>query len=773
MVMELKDLLRGLHLKERQSVAWTGPVRLAQLWECRRETHSKERQSVASQIGLLSGSQSDDGSCALISWTDTDNYSDNDNNSTFEDCISLQTIPHSNTSFWYGGPELFDSHFASSTTHGSSFPMQPFQSSDIFASETRLGGVLDAIWYNSNGWSISVPSSSIVSKVVEGDLINVPLWASFRDSSAKYRNSSLCFRASYRNFSSSSSSSRSSSVGSSSGSSSNSSPCHHDEQENISSGRPLTRCHAPARLQYKICKQSDIASMWEKTLKDIPYEPSSPNDSALESPIWSTWAEYKVFINQFAVLDYAKHILDSGYPHSVLEIDDRWSSTYGDFTFDPIKFPNPREMVQQLHEWNFSVMVWITPFCDKEATVYQEGLENHYFVLKKKKKDDGDDGTQARTAYPVQWWENNRTGSAVLDVTNPAAVEWFKSRLRHVQRSLGIDGFKLDAGETVYIPPLSDPTAWYFDRAVFSNDTQPLEYTRLYASIANDLGGFTEVRAAWRTQQHRNFVRMMDLDSVWGYKDGIASIIPRVLLFGTLGFRYVLPDMVGGNGYGARGDLLFRGMPTAELYIRWIQCNLLLPMQLSIPPWRYENSSSIDHDPLLYAQLLEAVRTVFQLRESLMVFYRMAVREAASSSSSGALPMARPLWHADPLNPDSWKVEDQYMVGSMVVVAPILQRNSTSRTVFLPPGSWVSCSHYHNNNNNNDSYYTNVYTTSTSATVLSWKRLVSGINHHDRHEDDVLEVVDVEVIEGPKTFLLTDISLTSPTPCFLKLLKMD
>ena len=687
-----------------------------------------ERDSL---IGLLSASPADDGSCTFISWTgqqsvDKERY-------TFEDCISLKTIPHSNESFWYGGPELFDSHFVSSSGLGSSFPMQPFQSSDIFASETRLGGVLDAIWYNSNGWSISVPSSSILSQDRD-DLIHVPLWTSFRDSSSKYRNSSLCFRASYQNFSK---------------------PCHHKQD---------SRASCPvAHLQYKICKQSDIGQMWEKTVQDIPYEPLSPNDSALESPIWSTWAEYKVFINQSAVLDFAQHIIDNNYPHSVLEIDDRWSVTYGDFTFDPIKFPNPQEMIQQLHRWNFSVMLWITPFCDVAATVYEEGLENHFFVLK-----DTGQKIEIPTAYPVKWWQNNSTGSAVLDVTNPAAVEWFKNRLRDVQKSLGVDGFKLDAGETVYIPPLSDPTALYFDRTVFQNNTQPLEYTRLYASIANNLGGFTEVRAAWRTQQHRNYVRIMDLDSVWGYKNGIASIIPRVLLFGTLGYRYVLPDMIGGNGYGARGDLLFRGMPTAELYIRWIQCNLLLPMQLSIPPWRYGNSGN---DPLLYAQVIDAVRTVFQLRESLMEFYRTAVREAIGSSGHG-LPIARPMWFADPRNPDSWKVEDQYMIGSMVVVAPILQRNGTSRTVFLPPGRWIPCSHYYSSKGKDT--HSNAYMTGNNA--LSWKDLLSGVHGNGSDSKDGVEMklsMVVAVVEGPRTFLLTNVSLTSPTPCFLKLSKMD
>jgi hypothetical protein len=125
-------------------------------------------------------------------------------------------------------------------------------------------------------------------------------------------------------------------------------------------------------------------------------------------------------------------------------------------------------------------------------------------------------------------------------------------------------------------------------------------------------------------------------------------------------------------------------------------------------------------------------------------------------------------------------VEDQYMIGSMVVVAPILQRNGTSRTVFLPPGRWIPCSHYHsskgkdthsnvymtgNNNNNNDTH-----------TALSWKDLLSGVHGNGSDSKDDIEMklsMVVAVVEGPRTFLLTNVSLTSPTPCFLKLSKMD
>jgi Glycosyl hydrolases family 31 len=144
----------------------------------------------------------------------------------------------------------------------------------------------------------------------------------------------------------------------------------------------------------------------------------------------------------------------------------------------------------------------------------------------------------------------------------------------------------------------------------------------------------------------------------------------------------------------------------------------------------------------------------------------MAVREAISSSGHG-LPMARPMWFADPRNPDSWKVEDQYMIGSMVVVAPILQSNSTSRMVFLPPGSWIPCSHYHDSNSNSKGTHTNVYVTGNNSTqaALSWNDLLSGVHGRD-NEDGIFEMELLAV-------LLTSISLTSPTPCFLKLLKMD
>jgi alpha-glucosidase (family GH31 glycosyl hydrolase) len=269
---------------------------------------------------------------------------------------------------------------------------------------------------------------------------------------------------------------------------------------------------------------------------------------------------------------------------------------------------------------------------------------------------------------------------------------------------------------------------------VFKNRSQPLVYTTLYSSIANRLTDLTEVRAAWLNQDNNNYVRIMDLDSVWGNKNGIGSVIPRVLLFSTLGYRYVLPDMVGGNGYGERGDLLFRGAPNIDLYIRWIQMNLLLPMQLSIPTWRYEANKN-------YKLLQKVVKDVFNLRNKLISYLRSAVQKAIDYY----IPIAMPMWYLSPDDHNSFNIDDQYCIDGKVVIAPILQPNSTNRMIYLPAGLWTSCDNDQLNIKNEDTL------TFKANKSSSWALIID------------------KYINGPNSFLLTDIYLNSSTPCFIKI----
>jgi len=89
------------------------------------------------------------------------------------------------------------------------------------------------------------------------------------------------------------------------------------------------------------------------------------------------------------------------------------------------------------------------------------------------------------------------------------------------------------------------------------------------------------------------FVRMGDKESRWGFDNGLKSLIPTILTMGILGYPYILPDMIGGNGYVNGGDsdpLSGTVLPSRELYIRWLQITAFMPaMQFSFVPWQYDD----------------------------------------------------------------------------------------------------------------------------------------------------------------------------------------
>ena len=100
---------------------------------------------------------------------------------------------------------------------------------------------------------------------------------------------------------------------------------------------------------------------------------------------------------------------------------------------------------------------------------------------------------------------------------------------------------------------------------------------------------------------------MMDKDSYWGYDNGLQTVIPTALLFSTIGYPFILPDMIGGNVYYdevlKKSYFLFfyikvtllKDLPSEELFIRWMQLNAFMPsMQFSISPWQYDDSRVIE-----------------------------------------------------------------------------------------------------------------------------------------------------------------------------------
>lgn len=106
-----------------------------------------------------------------------------------------------------------------------------------------------------------------------------------------------------------------------------------------------------------------------------------PNLKMVEHPIWSTWAQYKMNIDESIVMRFAKEINENGFKNSQLEIDDKWETCYGSAEFDPVKFPDVPGMVKKLKGMGFDVTLWIHPFINEDCEEsFIEANEKGYFV---------------------------------------------------------------------------------------------------------------------------------------------------------------------------------------------------------------------------------------------------------------------------------------------------------------------------------------------------------------------------------------------------------
>lgn len=401
-------------------------------------------------------------------------------------------------------------------------------------------------------------------------------------------------------------------------------------------------------LQYTLCSSHNIKETAHHLFREVWMKPKMiPDKLMMTEPIWSTWAYYKANINQTLVLDYAKQILNSSIGASHIEIDDKWEDCYGNLQFDAKKFPNPSAMVEQLKSDGFRSTFWVHPFVNKDCKAFVEGSDKGYFVR---------NGTSDGPPQLVTWW--NGVG-AYIDTTNPSTTQWYIKRLAGLMKQHGFHGYKFDAGEVFWMPSNS---------ILFDCDTSVNKFTTNYVDTASKLGELVEVRSAHNNQDLGVYVRMLDKNSLWGYTDGLKTLIPTTLLFSVSGYPFVLPDMIGGNNAEAKD-----GLPERELYLKWLLATALLPvMQFSIPPWAYDD------------EVVQISRDMVKLhRDNAHLFISLAENAVRTGE-----PIIRPLWWLAPEDPVTYVIDSEFLVGEEILVAPILEKGADSRDIYIPSGKW-------------------------------------------------------------------------------------
>lgn len=404
---------------------------------------------------------------------------------------------------------------------------------------------------------------------------------------------------------------------------------------------------AIAPLAITVFHGRDLPEAQRNLMAFLHWPPPAPSRELLGDSIFCTWTQYPRTITQERIVGMAREIRSRQYPCSVLTIDDRWESAYGDLEFSA-DFPEPRRMIEDLRSLGFRVVLWVTPFVNCEAAAFQT-LSQRGLLARRK-----DGGGPAL----FKWWGGT---AGIIDVTNPEARAWYRDQLMRLKNDLGVDGFKIDGGDAKYQPSIQE-TAWH-------DYAGPSGYVDAFLAIFEEVApGLCESRTAWLSQRRNILWREGGKDSHWGVDNGLKAMVHLALHLSLLGYDIVIPDMIPGRIQTMVSTL---PLPADELFVRWVEASALMPiMQFSYYPWHYAEPTA--EIALRYAELHKALEGY--------------LHEQASDRSK---PLLRPLWYDAPECGELYSIGDEFLLGDHILAAPVLSENQVARDVVLPPGEWI------------------------------------------------------------------------------------
>jgi len=379
--------------------------------------------------------------------------------------------------------------------------------------------------------------------------------------------------------------------------------------------------------------------------KFFPPREILPDSLMFTAPQYNTWIELMYDQEEEKILKYAESILENGMPPGILMIDDNWQEDYGVWNFHPGRFKNPKKMIERLHELGFKVLLWTCPFVSPDSETYRFLARKGYLIRKQ----------NGRPAIR-EWWNGH---SAILDLTNPKAADWYKQQLDILVTEYQIDGFKFDAGDPMYYR-IDDQCAL----SIHSN-----EHAEAFARFGMQYS-LNEFRACWKMAGKPVVQRLCDKLHNWDAR-GLGSLIPNGLAQGLMGYAFTCPDMIGGGEY--QNFLANTENLDQELFVRYAQCSALFPMmQFSAAPWRVLTEKHNKY-------CIEAANLHVQFAEDILNLAKHAVKTGE--------PIIRHMEYCFP-HQGFEQINDQFMLGDDILVAPVVKKGMTKRTIHFPAGKW-------------------------------------------------------------------------------------
>ncbi len=364
---------------------------------------------------------------------------------------------------------------------------------------------------------------------------------------------------------------------------------------------------------------------------------------------------------------------DKKIPADTLWLDIDYLQDFTPFIWNRDYFPQPQNMIADLQQQGFQVVTIVDPHPKNEVgyAPYDQGIAGDHFV----KNPDG-----SVFEGPV-WPSNAKTprNSVFPDFTRATTRHWWGD-LHKELLAQGVAGIWND---------MNEPAVWIAPHNTMPIDVQHQNdgYPTTQAEIHNVYGllhtrathegllrlrpgkrPFVLTRATYAGGQKYAAVWPGDNTSDWS---SLRQSLPTLMGMGVSGFNFVGADIGG-----------FAGVPSGELFTRWLQASLFSPFMRA-----HTQQGTPDQEPWSYGAAFEAInRRTLEWRYQLLP---MIYSEMEASSRSG-VPLMRPLFVEFPHDAGTWSRDDQFMFGGDVLVAPVLHEGAAQRATYLPKGKWFA-----------------------------------------------------------------------------------
>ncbi len=372
-----------------------------------------------------------------------------------------------------------------------------------------------------------------------------------------------------------------------------------------------------------------------------------------EPPPWARWVllpwVWEDESTQESALALIHDYIDHDIPTAAIIIDSPWETGYNTFLFDEGMYPDAQGMIDEMHDNNVRVIMWITANVNEDSPNFQEGLNAGYYVS---------DGRL------LHWWKGD---GAFIDYWNPDALQWWHEQMDLVL-DMGIDGWKTDGSEFsliqwIWVDTANGKKTWQEYQRRYYRDF--FEYTReklgpdrmISARPVDSYGlpwapGFADVDvnfAGWVGDQDPTF-------------EGLRAALLNLHMSGNCGYVNFGSDIAGYRD--PEGD----EPRDKQLFVRWAQLGALCPIM--------ENGGSGEHRPWMYdEEVLEIYRDFADLHVALIPYLYSQGAESYAQKISLFRPVYRRTW--------------EYMLGDNIFVAPMTEAGTTREVRFPDEGIWI------------------------------------------------------------------------------------